>query len=385
MSEEETLHAEDEDGDTTTKSGLTDENIAAIDAQMKATFGDDVDDEPDPEPEEEKEDKKAKPDSKAAEDDAPEDEPDATKSDKEEAADGEDDEDSTEDDDAEDDAGLDSKTLNALKSAKLDAAEIAELAKKNPEVMPLVNAIREMRTREGKAYGTSGRKDAEITELKAQLEEAQAQRTKPKEDSEEPDESDAGDEEAIFDPDIYGEEPAKALTAMQSEMKELRAERDETRQFIQTQQERQQAERLDKFFAGLDGQMYPEFGDGKFSDLRDSDPDAPEFAAMQKVVRLAVRQQDGAAKNGEELSDREALDDALHLYNPDAKTKAATRVIARKVKKRSKQLSARPTRRSGGPPSKAAKYDKLNAELDKAAAGNADIAYMLKGDGPVED
>jgi len=319
--------------------GLEDEDDAEMEAILRGEDpketdeGDSKDSEDDSDSEEVEDEGDEKPDT----DDDPEEEP-------------------TEEDKPEPGPELDEKTLNAAKMMGIPADDVAALAKQGEYGERMLERIRASATNQGRAWSENGRLKQQLAKLETPEPET-AEDGSPKEPESEP---------AVekFRAEDWGEEDANrlnALAAKANKADELETELNRVLEYVDKQEEREAAAEVGKFFDGLDGKTYADFGAG--SSLSES-----EVQARGEVVDKAVELIAGAEYAGKTLDYQTALQQALLLVRPDAQTKAVRRDLKEKVVKRKKGITARPTPRRTTKPKKDGEQEAMDALRDLAAS-----------------
>ena len=103
-----------------------------------------------------------------------------------------------------------------------------------------------------------------------------------------------------------------------------------------------QFDAVDKFFAGLDADDYPQFGKGAALDL---DPDSEHFKARDAVCAKASALRAGYAmlNDGQEMPLETAMQEALLIVASDSIKANAEKKVLKNAQKRSTQRIARPT------------------------------------------
>jgi len=234
-----------------------------------------------------------------------------------------------------DETQLTARQQNAARRYGLGDEDLAALGDKAGAVLDKLAA----------AHSDIGRRYSEI---------GRAQRQAPPEKKPEGKDQGADPGEALFDPDVWGDEGSKANKAFAA----LRQEFASLREFVDEYRTEQRGREADEFFAGLPKGMYPELGLGRISDVGE---DSPEAEARAEIIEQAVLQQAGhEAVRGKALPFKDALKEALAVKYPDAPAKAARQAAADAKKRRSEQSTARPgsprgTERKLTPEEKAAK------------------------------
>jgi len=352
-------------GDTTETHKPTAEAVAVVEAKFKEVYGSKVeDDEPDDTPEEEDEEAaEGEDDSQDESDDAPPAESKDTEPEGDEVSDEEEDEDSPDDEEAEDEPDIDPKLLAAAKAGRLSDEDARKLAKDNPNALEALRSLHVSQSTAFSKYGRTNQQNEVLSQENADLKAKLAQLSS-EDDSDVPDESFEGG--LKFDPETYTMEDAKRLTDMADKVDRFEA-------YFQEQQQRQAVETIDQFFDGLDKELYPQFGNTKYSSFEE---DSPEWQAIDAIRQEAAIQQKVAADFGTQMSDSDALNRAILIHNPDAPTTAAKKDLKKKVKRRSKQVTARPTRRET-PAKKKTGMETLHSRLDQWGAEHPEAASLV--------
>jgi len=99
----------------------------------------------------------------------------------------------------------------------------------------------------------------------------------------------------------------------------------------------------DRFFAELDGEIYPQFGAGPWAKLPE---DSNEFGQRRELVTKAGEILRGyELVHGQAMDVAEALDQALSIVAPEARVAADRRKLSADLRRRARQRIARPTQR----------------------------------------
>jgi len=175
---------------------------------------------------------------------------------------------------------------------------------------------------------------------------------KPEPTAEAPPET--GAEEALefkYDPEesVLSATEGQAVEKLFATVKGLRESLAGATKHLEVQRAQQREQTADTWFASLDTDVYPIFGEGPGGKLEE---DSEELAARLEILDYARELTAGhLAVHGEEMPIEDALTDALLHCHPDARAAARKKTTAKKVKTRSGQLSARPgTRQAQGAP-----------------------------------
>ncbi len=116
--------------------------------------------------------------------------------------------------------------------------------------------------------------------------------------------------------------------------------------YIQDRKDSELASEADRFFAGLDKDTFPDFGDKSASELAE---DSQELENRKQIVEDAQALQDAYSFRGRSISLAKALEKALYdIYSDNIRT-AERRNIAKKVDDRRKSAGTRPTARTSKP------------------------------------
>ena len=162
----------------------------------------------------------------------------------------------------------------------------------------------------------------------------------PKEDATEERPSAEVEESGEFTDDHWGDE--KGLSYINRLEKRLEA-------LEATAQERETQATyatVDRFLSRQTTDIRKLFGDKPIAELED---DTPELDAALALSKRAARLRKGAIEDGEEMTEDEALDEALAIVAKEALKKAAERNTTRRL--RHEQTTPRPSADRGGSPS----------------------------------
>lgn len=248
------------------------------------------------------------------------------------------------------------------------AAEKADQADEEPAAEPLLNKRQvatakqlgysgdeiadmdpdqwgEMLDRAGKGLN---RKYSELGKLEQELK-TQRPAAEPSEDEEDQttDASTARDEDEDLGFDYSdedyreGEDTAKRnrhLAVSRSNMLAIDRLQDQVDELVQERRN----ETANRFFAGLDQDVFSDFGEGDFDELGSN---SPEAKARVSLVKEAVNIHAYFANRGEPVSMTEALDRALHYNYAEDIQAAERRRLTKEAKRRAKLRSPRPTDR----------------------------------------
>ncbi len=97
---------------------------------------------------------------------------------------------------------------------------------------------------------------------------------------------------------------------------------------------------VDEFFAGLDAEVYDQFGSGTLAEL---DKASPESKARREVIKAARRIMDLHDDRGEQATTAQCLEEALMLLHREQFIKVASQPVREQVQRRKQGAVARPS------------------------------------------
>lgn len=205
------------------------------------------------------------------------------------------------------------RELNAAKKFGLDEAALTALGAEAPKVLArLVKADSSI----GERYARIGKTERDLR----QRAEAKPAKAEPEEEApiEVPGDAEL---EKLFDPEVFGEQPAKLLTRLVKDS----VRRDKEAQEAQVREaERFKAEVAEKahdIIKGLDAEIYSELGGGESSkELLDG---GPEITAREAVIEDAINRMLGRwTAAGEAMEMDDAIQESLMAKYPESYAKA---------------------------------------------------------------
>lgn len=133
---------------------------------------------------------------------------------------------------------------------------------------------------------------------------------------------------------------------MARQLRQLREQVAELVQDVQHTRAGHQSEAAERCFAGLDPEVYSEFGRGRSEDL---EADSPELRKRQELLTKAAEIRRGyELVHGKPMDGDESLRQALSIVAADAQSQSEQRRLAHQLRRRSRQRISRPTQRRGG-------------------------------------
>jgi len=133
------------------------------------------------------------------------------------------------------------------------------------------------------------------------------------------------------------------LHAMARELSSLREQVDAVAAEARSAEQCRERAITDRFFSGLDLEVYPQFGAKRGADLP---KDSPEYRRRAEVVTKANEIRRGyELVHGETMDLSEAMEEAVAIVAPDAKVAADRKRLSENLRRRARQRIARPTHR----------------------------------------